>query len=289
MNILVTGGSGVIGTGLLPELLRRGHTIRLLTRGADNAVEEWPRGVEAQPGDVADPETIRGAVKGCDAVVHITGIVDEEPPDATFERINVGGTANVLAEAARAGSPRFIYISSLAADRGTSGYHRSKREAEKLVTAYSGPWTILRPGNVYGPGDEVLSKLLEMARALPVMPLVGDGDQPFQPLWFEDFGRALADAVERKDLAGRTLELAGRETTTMKELVAMLGRVLHRDITTIPTPEFAASIAAGATESLGIDFPLTESKLTMLLEGNAIAPSSENALVTVFEIDPLPL
>lgn len=289
MKILVSGGSGVIGEGLLPELLRRGHEVRLLARGADDAAEEWPREVEPHAGDVTDPESIRGAADGCDAVVHVTGIVDEQPPEITFEAVNVGGTANVLAEAARSGAPRFIFVSSLGADRGTSAYHQSKRAAERLVSEYRGPWTILRPGNVYGPGDDVLSRMVQMARALPVIPLVGDGDQPFQPLWFEDFGFAIADAVERDDLSGRTLELAGEAATTMRELVGTLNRALNRNVRAIPTPEFASSLAAGATSSLGIEFPLTESKLTMLLEGNTIRPGTENALVTVFGIEPVPL
>jgi NADH dehydrogenase len=289
MRVLVTGGSGVIGNGLLPELLRRGHQVRLLARGAEDAAEEWPRAVEPFAGDVTHPESLRGAAEGCAAIVHVTGIVDEQPPDVTFDAVNVTGTANVLAEAARAGAPRFIFISSLGADRGDSDYHRSKRTAERIVADYKGPWTILRPGNVYGPGDDVLSKMVEIARALPVIPLVGDGDQPFQPLWFEDFGRAVADAVERGDLAGRTLELAGTDTTTMRDLVGKLNTVLNRNVKVVPTPEFAAGIAASATSSLGIDFPLTDSKLTMLLEGNTIGKGSQNALVSVFGIDPLPL
>jgi NADH dehydrogenase len=289
MRILVTGGSGVIGQGLLPELLRRGHAVRLLTRGAEDAVEEWPREVEPFAGDVSDPESVRGSVDGCDAVVHITGIVDEDPPAVTFQSVNVGGTANVLAEAARSGAPRFVFISSLGADRGTSDYHRSKREAEALVAQYGGPWIILRPGNVYGPGDAVMTQLMKMARTLPAIPLVSDGEQPFQPVWFEDFGLAAAEAIERADLSGRTLELAGAETITMNELVPMLARAVNREVAAIPTPQFAASLAARAASSLGIDFPVTESKLTMLLEGNRIEAPSENALVTLLDVEPIPL
>jgi len=72
-------------------------------------------------------------------------------------------------QAARGGLPKFIYISSLAAERGTSDYHASKREAEALVRRYEGEWVILRPGNVYGPCDDVISAVLRLHRALPVM------------------------------------------------------------------------------------------------------------------------
>ena len=123
MHVMITGGSGVIGAGLIPELLARGHQVRLLARGADLAAREWPEGVTAFAADVTEAEQLKGAADGCDAVVHVTGIVAETLPDLTFERVNVAGTANVLSEASRAGRPAFVYISSLGAERGASEYH----------------------------------------------------------------------------------------------------------------------------------------------------------------------
>lgn len=148
MKILITGGTGVVGAGLIPVLLEKGHQLRLLSRGAESDARDWPDGIESFPADVRQPGEFRGAADGCDAVVHITGIVDEAPPEATFESVNVGGTRNVLAEAARAGVKRFVYISSLGVDRGQSDYHRSKRAAEDAVRRHSGAWVILRLGNV---------------------------------------------------------------------------------------------------------------------------------------------
>src|SRR5687768_8220790 len=182
MKVLVTGGTGVVGEGALTELLRAGHEVRLLSRGADDGAREWPKRVEAFPADITDPTGLRGAADGCDAVVHVTGIVEEDPPGATFEGVNVQGTANVLAEAERAGARRFVYVSSLAAGRGTSAYHESKRRAEEIVRASNLEWVILRPGNVYGPGDAVISTYFVLFRTSPVVPIIGDGDQPFQPI-----------------------------------------------------------------------------------------------------------
>ncbi len=135
-------------------------------------------------------------------MLHLAGIVTEDPPDVTFATINVEGTKHILAEAERAGVKRFVFVSSLGAPRGESGYHRSKREAEAAVRSFRGAWTIGRPGNVYGPGDEQISVLLRMVRgASPIIPKIGDGDQPFQPIWWEDAAYALADLVERDDLS----------------------------------------------------------------------------------------
>src|SRR5690606_11950755 len=152
MKVLVTGGTGVIGNGLLPALLGAGHQVRLLTRHAEADAREWPEGVEAREADVADPGSLHGAADGCDAVVHVTGIVKEAPPDVTFARVNVEGTRNVIAEAERAGVPRFVFVSSLGADRGRSDYHRSKRLAEDRGRACRSTGLVVRPGCVYGPG-----------------------------------------------------------------------------------------------------------------------------------------
>jgi NADH dehydrogenase len=284
MRVLVTGGTGVIGEGLLPALVGAGHTVRLLSRGADADAKRWPAEVEPFAADVTDPSSLRGAADACGAVVHITGIVDESPPALTFERVNVRGTRNVLAEAARAGLKRFVYVSSLGAERGRSEYHRSKFKAEELVRASSFDWLILRPGNVYGPGDEVISTLLKLVRALPAVPVIDAGNQPFQPVWYEDLGRAILRALETPALKRETLELAGEETTTMSDLVERLSAITGRTVARVPVPAFLASLGVRLAEGtnlekyLGVKIPLNDAKLKMLLEGNVIEHPSANAL-----------
>src|SRR5215212_3437371 len=113
MQILVTGGSGVVGVGAVTELLRRGHSVRLLARHARDDARQWPTGVTPVVGDVADAASIRGAADGCDAILHVAGIVEESPPRTTFQRVNFEGTANIRAEAERAGVRRLVFVSSL--------------------------------------------------------------------------------------------------------------------------------------------------------------------------------
>lgn len=280
-RILVTGGTGVIGAGVIPELLRREHGVRLLSRHADDDAKQW-KGVEAFNGDVSDPSSLLGSADSCDAVLHIAGIAAEHPPDVTFQSVNIDGTGNILAEAERAGAKRFIYVSSLGADRGTSAYHQSKREAEKLVEASSLNWTIVRPGAVYGPGDEIISLILELLRALPIATVIDDGKQPFQPIWYEDLGRALAETVER-DLPRQTLEVAGAETTSMNDLLERLVEITGRQPrAVVPVPATLASIATKF-----LDLPIDDNKLAMLREENVIRGT--NALTEVLELTPTPL
>ncbi len=278
MRVLVTGGGGVIGQALLPSLLRKGHTVRLFTRHADEEAQEWPDGVEPWEGDVGDAASVEGSAVGCEAIIHVAGIARETPPTATFERVNVEGTRHVVAEALRSGRPRVIHVSSLGADRGRSNYHRSKLESEKIVRGYAGDWRIVRPGNVYGPGDEVISSLLTMVRTLPAIPVIDGGDQPLQPIWTEDLAEALTAAASRDGLEGRVLEVAGTEVITVNQLLDELAAITGRSLTRIPVPGFVAAIGARLASWLGADLPVSEDTLTMLAEENVVRAPEGNAL-----------
>jgi NADH dehydrogenase len=271
-----------VGRATVDALLARGHEVRLFSRNAEEDVREWTHRVEPYPGDVSNEVEVRGAADGCEVVIHLTAIVAESPPDSTFEKVNVGGTRQIVREAERAGVRRFVYVSSLGADRGESLYHRSKLQGEEVVRTFDGNWIIVRCGNVYGNGDEQLSLILKMVRSLPAVPVIGGGDRPFQPIWAGDAGEALALAAERDDLAGRVLELAGPEQTTFDDVVERMARLTKRDPIRLPVPVPLASMALRAANALGADLPVDSGQLTMLSEGNVVTSPGGNALTTVF-------
>ncbi len=289
MKVLVTGGTGVVGQAAVTELARRGNDVRLLSRNADEDAGQWKQGVEAWPASVGDAESVRGSAEGCDVVLHAAGIVSESPPESTFSSVNIQGTVNMLREAERAGVGLFIYVSSLGADGGESDYHKSKHAAEEHVRNFGGNWIVLRPGNVYGPGDEVVSLLLKMFRTLPAIPVINGGDDKFQPLWVDDLAMAIAATVERTDLNGRTLDLAGTEQTSTNDLIERFTRITGRDPVRVPIPGFLAAGGTAVADLIGLPLPVNAGQITMLREGNVIRDDGENALVTVFGITPTPL
>jgi uncharacterized protein YbjT (DUF2867 family) len=284
MHILVTGGSGVIGTAAVEELLRRGHRVRLLSRHGEEDAKRW-KGVGAFTADISDASTLEGAADGCFAVLHIAGVaVDDEE---TLMKVNVSGTRNIVAEAVRAGARRFIYLSSLGNDSGSSTYHQSKRDAEAIVKGSELRWTIVRPGNVYGPGDEVVSLILKLMRTVPALPVIEDGEQPFQPIWHEDLARALAETIARDDLDEQTLEVAGSEITSTRDVIERLTRITGHDPLRVPVPEAAVAAVTAIGQAAGVTMPVNNTKLIMLREHNVIAGS--NALIDVLHIEPTPL
>jgi NADH dehydrogenase len=128
-----------------------------------------------------------------------------------------------------------------------------------------------------------------MVRTLPAIPVIDSGEQPFQPIWAEDLGKAISVTVERKDLATRTLELAGTETTTMNDILDRFATITGKEPPRIPVPGFLASLGAKAAGMFGVDLPVDEGQITMLLEGNVLSDPTRNALVETLAITPTPL
>lgn len=289
MKVLVTGGTGVVGQAAVTALLRHGHSVRLLSRNATADARQWSQAIEPWPASICDQDKLSGCAEGCDLVLHVAGIMEESPPELTYETVNVDGTRNLVREAQRRRVGRFIYISSLGAEEGRSPYHRSKLRAEEIVRNFSGGWIILRPGNVYGPGDEVVSRLFTMVRTMLMVPVIGTGDDKFQPIWVEDLAAAVSESVRRTDLHGQVLELAGEDVTTTNELLDKIGQLTGRSPARLPIPSVLASASVAIADLFGAKPPVTKSQLIMLGEGNFIRTPGSNALTGVLRIEPTPL
>ncbi|HYW33499.1 MAG TPA: NAD-dependent epimerase/dehydratase family protein [Gemmatimonas sp.] len=289
MRLLVVGGTGLVGSAVVKALRVRGHTVRVVVRRPPGASPDRVEGAEYIAGDVTVAESLRGAAEGCAAVVHVAGIARERRPRASYQAVNVDGTRHVLAEAQRAGVPFVVYVSSLGAERGRSAYHRSKRHAEMLVREYPGRWLVLRPGNVYGRGDGMIAMYLQMLRMLPITPGVGNVDQPFQPVCADDLGEVVSRAVERRDLAGQTMEIAGTETTTQRELHAQLCALIDRHPPLVVMPAWLVRFGIRLLGLLRIDAPIGPDQVVMMQEGNVLLDQKRSAMRDVFGVEPMPL
>ncbi|MEM4780842.1 MAG: NAD(P)H-binding protein [Halalkalicoccus sp.] len=153
MNLLVTGGSGFIGREVCERAIDRGHDVTSVSRtGSPDHREPWHDDVEWVAADVFDPAAWRSRLDGCGAVVHSVGIIDESPPESTFERIN--GDAGILVglEAERAGVERFVHFSAgVQPPFVREAYLDAKHRAERALAGLDFALVVLRPGPVYGP------------------------------------------------------------------------------------------------------------------------------------------
>ncbi len=289
MKILVTGGTGLVGTSLVAELLRQGHKVRLVSRHASQGARLFDGPVESIDADVASADEIRGTAEACDVIFHNAGIVSEPAGGPSFEEVNVRGTQNIVREAERAGVRRFVYISSLNADKGNSNYHQSKLKGEEVTATFSREWVITRPSVVYGPGDEVVSLLLKMVRTLSAVPVIEGGDQLSQPIWAADLAKALAMCVDRPDVIGETLLLAGPEKVSMNQMLDKLCNLVGKHPVRVPMPGWMAEMGLSFVQRVGVDLPFSQDQIVMLQEGNMLYGDEENALTERFHISLVPL
>lgn len=289
MRVLVVGGTGLVGTAVVRALRERGHTVRVVVRNPPATAADGIAGAEYIVGDVTDARSLRGSADGCAALVHVAGIAREISTVETFQAVNVEGTRHVLVEAHRANVPFVVFMSSLGAERGQSRYHRSKRHAEMLVREYPGRWLVLRPGNVYGQNGGMLALYLQMIRMLPVTPGVGDIEQPFQPVCADDLAEVVSRAVERPDLAGRTIEIAGADVTSQRMLHEQMCELLDRRPPMLRLPAWLVRAGVRTLDAMGIDPPIGPDQVVMMQEGNVLLDAKRSAMRDVFGVEPLPL
>ena len=156
-------------------------------------------------------ETLERGMAGCDTVIHLVGIIREQPAThATFERVHVQGTVNVLESAAATGVRRYLHMSALGTRaEARSRYHRTKWAAEEAVRSSPIPWTIFRPSIIYGRGDEFVNMLAAMIRRYPVTPVIGDGLQRLQPIPVEHVAEGFARAVALDGTAKHVYPVGG--------------------------------------------------------------------------------
>lgn len=219
MKVLVTGGTGFVGTHLVNALQRRGHAVSVLARDPASAQNRYNHPVEAVRGNVLDPASLPAACAGRDAVIHLVGIIHEKG-DQTFDRMHREAVENVLAAARAAGVPRSLHMSAMGASAdGPSEYARTKAAGEAAVRASGLSWTLFRPSIIFGPGDGFVSLLAPIVRFNPgFIPVIGPGTTKFMPVSVYDVARVFADALEKPATGGKTFEVGGPDTLTLDEI-----------------------------------------------------------------------
>ena len=231
-TLAVTGGTGFVGAHLLRMARAQGFELRALTRGWKPPEE----GLDWIEGALDRPESLAKLCAGADAVIHIAGLINAASR-AGFEAVNVAGTAAMIDAARKAGSRRFIHISSLAArEPELSDYGWSKAKSERLVAASGLDWTIIRPPAVYGPGDRETFELFKMARrGIVALPPKGR----FSVIHVEDLCRLVLAVIDEPDTVSETYEpddgLA--EGWDHRHFARTLGRVLGKRAATVSMPK----------------------------------------------------
>jgi NADH dehydrogenase len=254
MKVLVTGATGYVGREVAARLREEGHEVTGFAR--------------AGGGDVRDPEAVRGAVAGQDAVCHLVAVL--EGSDADFRDTIAQGTVNVVRAMSGEGVRRLLHMSAAGVTEEhaqRTRYWRAKWAAKRTVMDSDLDWTVFEPSFVFGRGGGALAEFERLLR-LPVVPVVGDGRYRHQPVWIGDVAAAFAAALVRPETIGRRYELGGPQAFAFDELLDELARVTGRP----PRRKLHAPVALAKAQTVVLRHlppPLraTSEQIDMLLEG----------------------
>ncbi|MGD8890542.1 MAG: NAD-dependent epimerase/dehydratase family protein [Desulfobacterales bacterium] len=273
MKYLITGATGFIGPHLVKTLVSNGHSCRCLVRNKSKTDSLKELGIELVEGDIKEANTLKGIANGMDRVLHMATLghmSNFTVTESMFEAINVQGTQNVMAEALRAGVPRIVHCSTVAAmgiceevpatERSNCKPHhpygRSKWKAEQTILALVRekklPAVIVRFSMVYGPGDtRDILKLTRLAKK-GLFPKVGNKPKLTPLIYVDDAIQGLLLAAEKGKI-GETYLLTNKESIPFDDLRKILQSALETKRLPLYVPEWMATTVASLVEKT---FPL---------------------------------
>ena len=291
--LLVAGGTGLVGSAITEELLRRGEHVAVMGRDANYIRSCFGLQADVRVADVRDQTALDAAMQGVTTVINAVQMpnspIENKKRGWTFEEIDLKGTRRQVDAAKRAGVQRFVYISGVgAAPDAAKHWHRFKWQAEQYLRDSGLEWVVVRPTWIYGPGDHSLNRIIGFGRFLPFIPTFGDGRQAMQPVFIDDVGRVLSDAALRPEAANQVFELGGPEVMTMNDVFktalevqgkkrpilhqpVFLGKLLGYPASLLPNPPLSADAVDFITSPAVADMTALEAvfnpRLTPLREG----------------------
>jgi uncharacterized protein YbjT (DUF2867 family) len=232
VNVLVTGGAGVLGRDVVKELRARGHRARVLSRQPGTG-DDWAQG------DIASGEGLDRALSGMDAVIH-AATAARQP--LTIRSTDVEGTRKLLEAAARAHIAHVVYVSIVGMEGVAYPYYRQKLAAERIVRADTVPWSILRATQFHTLMDFFLSIF-----ARPPLYATVPFDWKFQPVDTRDVAVRLVEVVTAKP-GGMLPDFGGPEVRRFKSLADswVEARRIGKRLVNLPLPfKFSRQFAQG--------------------------------------------
>jgi NADH dehydrogenase len=249
-QLVVLGGSGFVGSNLLPRLAKDGHRILLLSRNREQrrALGVLP-GVRIHSVDVYDANALRRQFEGADAVINLVGILNAFGQQ-TFHHAHVELTQRVLGACQSANVSRLHHMSALKAGQGLSQYLKTKGEAEAAVRNSSLDWTIYQPSVMFGADGGMVQRFAGLLRQMPALPLARASSR-MAPTWVGDVVEAMARCIGDGTLGvDRSFELYGPDVFTLGEIVHLIRDSMDVRTPIIPLPDGLGRLQAQVAQLL---------------------------------------
>jgi nucleoside-diphosphate-sugar epimerase len=254
VKILVSGGTGLLGRGLLCRLRESGeHEVRCLVR--PTSLAERLEDLELAYGDAGDAGSMARALRGIDAFVHIAGI--RYVPE-------------VLEAMRRAGVERLVIVSSTSAHSRFEFRSAPRLVNEALLVGSGLRWTVVRPSMIYGSElDHNMHKLLRFLDRSPVFPLFGSGENLWQPVYYEDLARGLYAALTKPGTDGQIYDLPGLRPLTYLDLVRTAAGALGKSTRIVRIPAEPVRRTLVLAERMALPLPVSSEQVLRLREDKA--------------------
>ncbi len=295
MNILITGGTGFIGSRLALRCISNGHKVRVLGQENTEAEKEnnkliQKQGIEVIVGSLSDNSLLNNAVKNVDLIFHLAAAQHEmNIPDQKFWDVNVTGTKNLLEAAINSKVKRFIYGSTIGVYGSMSGvidenspcnptniYGKTKLEAEKLVLSYNSklPTVAVRIPETYGPGDRRLLKAFKGIKKNMFF-IIGKGKNLHHLIYVEDLIDGFLLAAKKDEAVGKVFLLGGPNPITTNEMVKIIAESLGAQVPKFHIPLipmlFTAAVLENVLRPLGIQPPLHRRRMDFFVKSFSLS------------------
>jgi NADH dehydrogenase len=263
--VTVFGGTGFVGRQVVRSLAKQGWRVRVAARNVGRGYRLRMLGdvgqIEVVQANIRDAASVDRALDGAEACVNLVGVLYETGRQ-NFQTLHAEAAGAIAEAAARRGITRFVQMSALGADAGSSsGYARTKAAGEAAVRAAVPAAVILRPSIVFGPEDAFFNRFAGLAGLSPALPLIGGGHTRFQPVYVGDVAAAVARVLSDPAAAGRTYELGGPTVYSFRELLEFILRETGRSRLLVPVPWFAAKML-GVIGDIQAAVPIIPPQLT---------------------------
>ena len=262
-TVLVTGGNGFVGRHLVPALADRGWAVRVLALPGEDTRWLQDHGIAVYEGDVRRPQTLAAPMRGACAVLHLAAMMDVWRPIEDYRAVNVTGTENVCRAALTAGVGRLVHMSSSsvygmglgrAADESfplapfPDPYPVTKAAGDvvvqRMITEHRLPAVIVRPDQIFGPGDHLhFGKMADRLRAGRGI-IVGPGDNALPFVYVTDVVQGLLLALDHPDAAGQAFNITNDSPLTQRQLLEVIARETDGSAPRVHVP-YRALYAAG--------------------------------------------
>jgi len=255
-TICIIGGTGFVGRHLAARLAREGHQIRIPSRNPERhrALSVLP-GTTLQRANIHDEAALEPLFEGCDTVINLVGILNEQGRDGSgFRRAHVELPRKIVAVCRKAGVKRLLHMSALhAATIAPSFYLRTKGEGEEVIIAAGRNGmavTRFAPSVIFGRDDAFLNRFTRLLRSMPLLFPLACPEARFAPVHVDDVVEALVKALRDPHTVGQRYELCGPQIYTLRQLVEYAAATAGLKRKIISLPDALAKLQAAVLERL---------------------------------------